>query len=105
VHAVGLAEVATDPAHRGKGIATAMMNAAIDAAKATLADFFILFGDQPLYAAVGFVAQPNETISVSMHSVRTGVLEHRKGDGLMVMPLGDIPWDDQAVIDLVGFAF
>lgn len=105
VHAVGLAEVATDPAHRGKGIATAMIDEAIREAKATLADFFILFGDQPLYAGVGFVAKENETTSISMHGVRTGVLEHRKCDGLMVMQLAETTWDDDAAIDLVGFAF
>jgi len=105
VHAIGLAEVATDPDHRGKGIASAMMTAAIEAAQNTIADFFILFGDQPLYAGVGFTEKPNKTLSVAMHDVRTIELEHRVGDGLMVMQLGDTPWDDDAMIDLVGFAF
>lgn len=105
VQAAGLAEVATDPAHRGKGIATALLAAVIDEAKASIADFVVLFGDAPLYAAAGFKTKPNRTTSVSMHNVRTGVLENRCDDGLMVMQLGDVAWDDDAVIDLVGFAF
>lgn len=105
VNAAGLAEVATDPSHRGKGIASALMTAVIAEATASIADFLILFGDQALYSGVGFQAKPNRTLSVSMHGARTGAHENRQGDGLMVMQLGDIPWDDGALIDLVGFAF
>ncbi len=103
--AVGLAEVATDPAHRGQGIASKLMQAAIAEARASVADFMILFGDEPLYERAGFVTQPNKTLTISMHGVRTGQQEHRQGDKLMVMPLGEMAWDPKATIDLVGFAF
>lgn len=105
VTAAGLAEVATDPAHRGKGIASTLMTAVIAEAKASIADFLILFGDQPLYAGTGFETKPNRTLSVSMHGARTGAQETRQDDGLMVLQLRDIPWDDTALVDLVGFAF
>jgi predicted N-acetyltransferase YhbS len=105
VQMAGLAEVATDPDHRGKGIATAMMAEAIHEARASLADFFMLFGDQPLYAASGLVSKPNETLTIAMHGVRTGEQERRRDDGLMVMQLRETLWDDDALIDLVGFAF
>lgn len=105
LQAAGVAEVATDPAHRGKGIATALLAATIAEARWSSADVLILFGDQPLYAASGFEAKPNRTRSISMHGVRTGPLEDRQADGLMVMPLRDTAWDDSALIDLVGFAF
>lgn len=105
VQAAGLAEVATAPAQRGEGIATALLQAVVAEAKASPADFLVLFGDAPLYAAAGFVAKPNQTLTISMHGVRTGVEERRTGDGFMVMQLREIPWDDDAAIDLVGFAF
>ncbi|MEL6641596.1 MAG: GNAT family N-acetyltransferase [Pseudomonadota bacterium] len=105
VQAVGVAEVATDPDHQGKGIATTLMTDAIAVAKNSLADFLILFGDEPLYARLGFQSKPNRTLTVSMHDVRTGVQESRCDDGLMVMALNDKAWDDTALIDLVGFAF
>lgn len=103
--AAGLAEVATHPAHRGQGIATALMGAVIAEAKASPADVLLLFGDQPLYAAVGFMPVPNKTVSVSFHGVKTGPLETRQGDKLMMMQLRDNGWDDTADIDLVGHAF
>lgn len=105
VQAAGLAEVATHPDHRGQGIATALMHAAIAEAKASPADFFLLFGDQPLYTAVGFRTVPNKTISISFHDIRTGPQEIRQHDKLMMMPLRDKAWDEDAVVDLVGHAF
>ena len=105
LQAVGVAEVATHPDHRGKGIASALMEEALAAARASVADVCILFGDEKLYAGVGFAAKPNRTLTVSMHNVRTGMQEDRQGDKLMVLPLRDITWDDAALIDLVGFAF
>ena len=105
VQTAGLAEVATHPNHRGKGIATALIKSAIAEAQASPANFLLLFGDQPLYVAVGFQAVPNKTTSVSFHGVKTGPLEKRTGDKLMMMQLGDMAWDEGANIDLVGHAF
>jgi len=105
VQAAGLAEVATDPQHRGKGIASTLMESVITEAKQSVADFLILFGDEPLYAGVGFQSKPNRTLSVSMHGVQTGPEENRQGDKLMILQLKDRPWDDRAFVDLVGFAF
>ena len=104
-HAAGLAEVATDPAHRGQGIATALMQAAIAEARASIADFFVLFGVQPLYAASGFVAQINPLIRLDMRGAQSGEVLRGPKDGLMVMQLGDLAWDPQAKIDLMGYAF
>ena len=105
VNAAGLAEVATDPAHRGKGIASALMTATIAEAQASIADFLILFGDQDLYAGVGFETKPNRSLSIAMYGARTGQHEHRQNEGLMVMQLRETVWDDTAEIDLMGFAF
>ncbi len=105
MQAAGLADVATDPKHRGQGIASTLMTSVIAETKQSIADFLILFGDEPLYAGVGFQSKPNRTLSVSMHGVRTGPEENRHGDKLMVMQLKDTAWDDKALVDLVGFAF
>lgn len=103
--AAGLAEVATHPDHRGKGIATALMNAVLTEAKASPAHFLLLFGDEPLYAGVGFKVVPNTSLNVSFIGVKTGAHQTRKDDKLMMMPLRDLAWDEDAVIDLVGHAF
>ena len=104
-HAAGLAEVATHPDHRGQGIASRLLDAAIAEARASVADFFMLFGVAPLYAANGFRNQPNTITCVDMRGVRTGDLRQRKNEGVMVMELGNLAWDPTAPIDLVGFPF
>lgn len=105
VHVAGLAEVATAPSHRGQGIASAMMQAVIAEAKASIADFLVLFGDQPLYAGVGFEVQPNPLKVVTMLAARTGQIETRQDGKFMVMALRDVVWDDTADVDLAGFPF
>lgn len=102
---VGLAEVATDPAHRGRGTASALMEAAIGEARQSIAEFFVLFGDQPLYAGCGFVPQPNRLRSVGMDGARTGEVVVTGPEGLMVLPLTGVAWDTEADIDLMGSLF
>jgi predicted N-acetyltransferase YhbS len=105
VQIVGIGEVATDPDHRGKGIASALMTATKERASATLADFVVLFGVRPLYEGTGFAAKDNIVRHMGIeddHS--TGLLEG-KDTKLKVLQLGDIEWDDTAVIDLLGPSF
>lgn len=102
---VGLAEVSTDPEHRGRGIAGALMQAAIHEARASIAAFLVLFGDQALYAAAGFVSQPNRLRSVGMEDARTGRIHTSGPEGLMVLPLTGQSWDPAADVDLLGTLF
>ena len=102
---VGLAEVGTDPDYRGQGLASVLMNAAIDEAKASFADFFVLFGDRPLYAGSGFRRVPNDAIYVTMEGARTGEVVERSTQALMVLPVGEKSWGDAVVVDLMGHKF
>lgn len=101
----GLAEVATHPAHRGKGIAGQLVAAAVADSRASIAAFTTLFGDAPLYTAQGFRPVPNAIRFVDM----TGAVTHRirtsRALNLMVLPLTDQPWDDTTPIDLLGHLF
>ena len=105
MQAAGIADVATDPDHRGKGIASALLQAAIAEARASPAAIVMLFGDERIYIAAGFTPKPNPTRSVPMDDLWTAPVQERTGDSLMILPLGNTPWDDTALIDLLGFAF
>lgn len=102
---IGLAEVATDPDHRGKGIASALLQAAIAEARLSPAPFMLLFGDAALYAAAGFRPVQHKLRSTVMYWARTLRTQTRPSDGLMMLPLADAVWPDGADIDMLGHLF
>ena len=102
---IGLAEVATDPVHRGRGIAAALLEAAIEEGRQSPAQFVLLFGDATLYAAAGFRPVHNMLRFVDMTGAVTGAVEKQAADGLMVLPLTDRPWDAGTMIDMLGHLF
>jgi predicted N-acetyltransferase YhbS len=97
----GLAEVATNPAHRGQGIAAALLQAAIDEAKASPAQYLLLFGVALLYAAQGFRKVSNPMAHVDVDGTRVMTTGD---DDLMVLPLRDAPWPT-GLVDLRGPVF
>jgi len=101
----GLAEVATDPRHRGKGHTTALLQAAIARARAGRADYFLLFGEAGLYAAAGFRPVHNPMRFLELEGAASGAMMHEPAEALMVLPLGAEPWDDTAELDLLGGLF
>jgi predicted N-acetyltransferase YhbS len=105
VTVAGLADVATDPALRGQGIASGLLQAAIAEAKASPAEFFLLFGTAKLYPAAGFRPVQNEMIWTEMRGAVTGATERAPSDGLMVLELGPSVWDETATLDLLGSTF
>ena len=105
VRVIGLAEVSTDPDHQGRGIASALMAETLKEARASQADFFLLFGVRPMYAGNGFRNVPNHTIHTRLYGARTGEVATAPEPHLMVLQLRDIEWDDAAPIDLLGFSF
>jgi len=102
---IGLAEVATDPIHQGKGIATALLAETLNEVRTTQAEFYLLFGVRPIYAGHGFRAVPNPVTHVEMYHARTSKITTAENTDLMVMQLRDRMWDDTAPIDLLGHMF
>ena len=97
----GLAEVATDPAHRGQGIAAALLREAIEEAKASPAEYLLLFGVAKVYSAAGFRRVSNPLAQTRVDGSRSVTA----GDAaLMVLPLRDTPWPEGPV-DLRGPEF
>ena len=102
---VGLADVATAPGSRGKGIASRLLKDAIAVAQTSPASFLMLFGTAGLYGAHGFVAAQNELLYVPMEGAATGELRRDVSDALMVLPLRGADWDGEARTDLLGHKF
>lgn len=101
----GIADVATDPDHRGRGHAAALLQTAIGRARAARADHVLLFGTAGLYAAAGFRPVSNTMLWVAMKGAATGELRRAPAEHLMVLPLTDLPWDDTAELDMLGPLF
>lgn len=102
---IGLADVATDPDHRGKGIATDLLQASIAAAKRSPAVHLLLFGTAALYAGAGFRKAANTITYLDLTGARTRNVHREPARELMVLPLRDQPWDDTAALDLLGTLF
>lgn len=102
----GIADVATDPDHRGAGLAGALLQAALEASRTSPASHALLFGTAALYPAAGFrpVANPitylDLTGAQSRDLHRTRVVPH-----LQVLDLSDLPWDETLPLDLLGGLF
>lgn len=101
----GLAEVATDTAHRGQGIAATLLQSAIVEAKASPAVFLMLFGTARLYAAAGFQSAHNPMTWIDLTGARMGNVRSERAESLMVLPLRDNAWDATAPLDLLGHLF
>jgi predicted N-acetyltransferase YhbS len=105
VHVAGLGDVATDPGYRGQGIAAGLLRIAISEARASRSDFVLLFGTARLYAAAGFRPVDNTMTWIDLTGARTHEIHREPAESLMVLPLGALPWDDAAPLDLLGNLF
>lgn len=102
----GIADVATDPDHRGKRHAAVLLQAAIDLARRSPATFVLLFGTARLYPAAGFRAIFNPLTYIDLAGARTGSLHSFKPeDHLQVLALTDRNWDENLPLDLLGGLF
>ncbi len=100
-----LAEVATHPGCRGRGLAAGLLQAAIAEARASQAAYFLLFGDAALYAAAGFAEVQNPMIYVEMDGAQTGDVKREAAEVLQVLAMGAQPWDGAAELDVMGALF
>jgi GNAT superfamily N-acetyltransferase len=105
VDVAGLADVATHPDHRGKGIAAALLQAAIGQLRATQAQYFLLFGTAGLYGAHGFAPASNELTYIDMRGAVTGAVHRQRSQELRVLPLRGQAWPVDAPVDLLGHLF
>jgi predicted N-acetyltransferase YhbS/predicted lactoylglutathione lyase len=101
----GLSDVASDPAHRGKGLAATLLQAAIQRAKDSPAEYFLLFGTAGLYAGAGFRKVTNPMTYLDLTGAKTAAVHHETAESLMVLPLRDTAWQDEADLDLLGGLF
>lgn len=101
----GLAEVATAPDLRGQGIAAALLREAIAHAKASPAEYLLLFGTATLYSAAGFRNVSNKIAHIVTKGNRIARVVSDGDDALMMVPLRDQPWPDTAPLDLRGPVF
>ena len=101
----GLADVATDPNQRGRGIAQALLHEAIAEARASQAAYFVLFGNANLYSGNGFARQINPLTYLDMPDAKTGSVKTEPAQELMVLSLRGQAWDTSARLDLLGTLF
>ncbi len=101
----GVGDVATHPAHRRIGIGSALLSAAIARAERSPAQFMLLFGTRGLYGGHGFRSANNMIRVVDCIDGQTGAVVERPSRALMVRQIGDRPWDDTTVLDLLGMPF
>lgn len=102
---LGLADVATDPARRGEGIAARLVQAAIDEGRAGPVAAMALFGTALLYSAAGFVRVGNRLRYVDMLGAMTGDVHETDTHDLMILPLDGQAWDGVTPVDLLGHLF
>lgn len=102
----GIADVATDPAHRGQGHAAALLQAALSVTRTSPAGFALLFGTAKLYAAAGFRPAANPLTYLDLTGARTRALcVSEASDHLQVLALTGKPWDGTRPLDLLGGLF
>lgn len=101
----GLVEVATDPAHRGSGIATTLLRQAITLAQASQAEYLLLFGEAALYAGNGFTRHTNILTYLDITEGRSRDILTEPAQTLMVLPLRGQIWPATAPLDMLGPLF
>lgn len=102
----GIADVATDPDHRGQGHAATLLQAAITTARQSPASHVLLFGTAKLYPAAGFRPIQNPLTYIDLTGARSGQLyRERPEDHLQVLDLATTDWDETKPFDLLGGLF
>lgn len=102
----GIADVATDPDHRGQGHAATLLQAAIAAARLSPAQHVLLFGTAKLYPAAGFRPISNPLTYLDLTGARSGDLHRDRPErDLQVLDMTPENWNDTKPLDLLGGLF
>lgn len=102
----GIADVATDPDHRGQGHAATLVQAALATARQSPASHALLFGTAQLYAAAGFRPATNPLTYLDLTGARTLALTRNEAARyLQVIDLAGVRWDETKALDLLGGLF
>jgi predicted N-acetyltransferase YhbS len=102
----GIADVATDPDWRGRGMAARLLQAALAQARQSPASHVLLFGTAGLYPAAGFRPISNPIRYLDLSGARSNALCHQAAaEHLQVLDLTEQPWSDAEGLDLLGGLF
>lgn len=102
----GIADVATGPDQRGRGLAASLLQAGLAKARQSPASHVLLFGTAGLYPAAGFRPISNPLWFLDLTGARTNALCHQvAAEHLQVLDLTDQPWNDTERLDLLGGLF
>lgn len=101
----GIGDVATDPEHRGQGMARTLLQEAIALVGQSPAEFIALFGTAALYGAAGFRKVTNTMLWTEMTGAMTLDVRREPAESLMVLPLRGKDWDETVQLDLLGNLF
>ncbi len=105
IHVATLGDVATDPNHRGKGLASKLLQAAINEARQSRASHLLLFGNGSLYTSAGFRPAQNLLHFLDLDGAKTGGLRKEQAKELQVLSLAGAPWENDAELDVLGGLF
>lgn len=105
VPVLGIGDVATARSHRGQGVASGLLRAAIDEGRRSPAELMLLFGDAGLYRGHGFRAVTNPVRHQRLDGHVSGDSVLSGDEMLKVLELKTGSWDDHATVDILGFKF
>ena len=105
IEILGLCDVAVSPDVRKTGIASALVERAIEIARDLPVQFFALFGTENLYKTAGFEPVNNQIIWFDMEDGPSREIRRGGKQDLMVLELGMTKWNSQGALDLLGFKF
>ncbi len=102
---LGIGDIATHRAHRGTGIASALLGQALTPPIAGRAEFALLFGRRGLYDRAEFRRAANPIRHVDLTGAESRAITQTSSDFLMVRPLRGTNWPEHAPLDLLGAMF
>jgi predicted N-acetyltransferase YhbS len=107
VRIFGIVDICVDPDHQSRRIASSMLAELEKVARRTGVDFLLLFASShELYTKNKFRVVKNKCRWMLVtNNESIGIVQRSLEDSILVKPTGNIKWDNDAVLDLLGTAF